>query len=92
MTDMVSLLGFGLAGMGVGKRCRGHAPRSALGPCRLARQGGGLGIPSELKGECGGREPNLRGRLEASGWAKLPGPLPTINSGILPLLDGEIDI
>jgi hypothetical protein len=49
-------------------------------------------MPSELKGECGGREPSLRDRLEASGWAKLPGPLPTINSGILPLLKDKIDI
>jgi hypothetical protein len=34
---------------------RGHAPGSALGSSRLARRNGGLRIPSELEGGCGGR-------------------------------------
>jgi hypothetical protein len=47
---------------------------------------------TQIYTNCGGWEPNLRGRLEASGCAKLPSPLPTINSEILPLLENKIDI
>jgi len=68
-------------GEGQARMREGHAPGSALGSCRLARRGGGLGIPSELQGECRGGERNLPDRLAASGMAKLPRPFPTINRG-----------